>query len=55
LRLRLVLDLPAERMAAATAWLRGWPARIISAMLELMVAWLEPFLSGIIDLSTFGS
>lgn len=39
--------LPAERMAAATAWSRGWPDLIISAMFEDTTAWDEPFARGI--------
>jgi len=39
---------PAERIAIAMAWSRGRPALSSVRMLELIVFWLEPFLSGLI-------
>ena len=39
----------AIRMAAATACFTGWPDLTISRMLDLTVALLEPFLSGMTD------
>jgi hypothetical protein len=38
--------LPAFRIEAAIAWLRGWPARCISAIFWEMIFWDLPGLSG---------